>query len=108
MNKFLFIACIGAFVIILISGPIVFGVDDQSSKVHNADLVDEGASKANRSGHSLGFEIILMVIFVLFSGLVGYFVGTFREEKQRAYAEILSPILQMAYNPSKADEGEFS
>jgi hypothetical protein len=111
MNKFLFIACIGAFVIILIFGPIIFGVDDQSSKVPNTDLVDEGSSKSNRSGHSLSFEIILMVIFVLFSGLVGYFVGTiksFREEKQRAYAEILPPIVQMAYNPSKADEGEFN
>lgn len=111
MNKFLFIACIGTFVLILISGPMVFGVDDQSSKVPNADLVDEGASKGNHSGSSFAFEIMLIVLFVLFSGVVGYVVGTlksFREEKQRAYAEILPPILQMAYHPSKADEREFS
>jgi len=53
---------------------------------------------------------MISLFFIIFSGIVGYVVGalkSFREAKQKAYEEILPPILQMAYNPSKADEGEF-
>lgn len=45
------------------------------------------------------------------SALAGYFLGAlkaFREEKQRAYGELLPPILKMAYDPQPSDESEFN
>ena len=47
---------------------------------------------------------------VLVSGLVGYVFGvckSFREAKQRAYQEILPPIIKMAYRSDQANEGDF-
>lgn len=43
-------------------------------------------------------------------GVRGYFVGvakTFREEKQKAYEEILPVVLKVAYNPEQKDEEGF-
>lgn len=52
------------------------------------------------------------LFIILFSGIVGYIVGavkSFREEKQKAYGEIIPPILKMAYNPQDTiDEKEYS
>lgn len=52
------------------------------------------------------------LFFIIFSGIVGYIVGaikSFREEKQKAYGEIIPPILKMAYNPQDSmDEKEYS
>lgn len=51
------------------------------------------------------------LLLTLFSALVGYFLGTlesFREEKQRAYGELLPPIIKMAYDPQFSDEADFS
>ncbi|MBM4278536.1 MAG: hypothetical protein FJ130_11760 [Deltaproteobacteria bacterium] len=48
-------------------------------------------------------NIIIGMLSILFSGIVGYLVGSvksFREEKQRAYGELLPPIVRMAYNPT--------
>ena len=49
--------------------------------------------------------------FLIISGIIGYVVGTvksFREEKQKAYGEILPPILKMVYHPQdETDEKEF-
>jgi hypothetical protein len=54
---------------------------------------------------------IVIVLPILLSGLVGYWVGaakSFREEKQKAYGDILPPIIKMAYDPHPLDETEFS
>jgi hypothetical protein len=51
-------------------------------------------------------NFLLGVALAGFSGLMGYGVGVlkaFREHKQKAYQEILVPILRMAY---KSDRGE--
>jgi hypothetical protein len=52
------------------------------------------------------------LFFIILSGVVGYVVGaikSFREEKQKAYGEIIAPILKMAYNPQDSiDEKEYS
>lgn len=51
-------------------------------------------------------EIILIII----SGLIGYIIGTckaFREAKQKAYQEMLPPILKFAFRSEQIDEGEF-
>lgn len=51
------------------------------------------------------------IILILFSGILGYIVGTmktFLEEKQKAYGEIIPAILKMAYNPQgETDEKEY-
>ena len=50
-------------------------------------------------------------IIAIFTGIVGYVIGTiksFREAKQKAYGEILQPILKVAYDPEKGDEKEFT
>jgi len=51
------------------------------------------------------------LFFAVLTGIIGYVVGTaktFREEKQKAYGEILPPILKAAYNPESLDEKEFN
>ena len=56
-------------------------------------------------------KIIISVLSILLSGIVGYLVGSvksFREEKQKAYGELLPPIVRMAYNPTPDDEKEFN
>ncbi len=53
----------------------------------------------------------MMWLAIIFSGVIGYFVGVakaFREGKQKAYVELLPPILKMAYRSKEANEGEFS
>lgn len=54
---------------------------------------------------------ILIILLPILSILVGYWVGrisSFREYKQKAYIELLPPILKMAYDPDSSNEGEFS
>jgi len=59
------------------------------------------------------FDYIPWNIFIIIlSGIIGYIVGavkSFREEKQKAYGEIIPPILKMAYDPQDVlDEKEYS
>jgi hypothetical protein len=61
------------------------------------------------------FEILLKVgivaLPVIFSAIVGYLFATaksFREEKQKAYSELLPSIVKMIYDPGSSDEAEFS
>lgn len=60
-------------------------------------------------------DFLSTIFFILVSAFIGYFIGAigaakaFREEKQKAYGEILSPIFKMAYHPEDSvDEKEFS
>ena len=55
----------------------------------------------------------IAVLSLLFSAGVGYLFGaikSFRDEKQKAYGEILPPIVRMAYtsNPTADDEKDFN
>lgn len=53
----------------------------------------------------------ITVLSILFSALVGYLIGTvksFRDEKQKAYGELLPLIVKMAYKPSPDDEKDFN
>lgn len=61
------------------------------------------------------FESLLNVgiiaLPVIFSAIVGYLFATvksFREEKQRAYSELLPSIVKMIYDPGSSKEAEFS
>ncbi len=50
------------------------------------------------------------LLVVIISGIIGYLLGAckaFREAKQKAYQEILPPIIKMAYRSEDANEGEF-
>ena len=57
-------------------------------------------------------ENIWGIFLIILSGIIGYVVGTvksFREAKQKAYGDIIPPILKMTYNPQDvADEKEYS
>lgn len=56
-------------------------------------------------------EYILPFIYIIVSAFIGYLFGSarsFRDEKQKAYSELLPPILKMAYDPDVKDEAEFS
>ncbi len=56
-------------------------------------------------------KVIIILLPILFSAIVGYFLGaakTFREQKLKAYEEILPPIVKAAFNPDKSDEPEFN
>jgi hypothetical protein len=67
-----------------------------------------GELQKNNSNNDMFFKIFLILI----SGFIGWAVGyvkSFRDEKQKAYGDILPPILKMVYNPeSSVDEKEFS
>jgi hypothetical protein len=60
----------------------------------------------------LFWKIVLIAVSVVLTGVIGYFIGTikfFREEKHKAYGEMIPPILKMAYHPQDAkDEQEYS
>jgi hypothetical protein len=66
------------------------------------------AGEAEKGVESISWNLF----FIVLSGVLGYIVGaikSFREEKQKAYGEIIPPILKMAYNPQDAvDEKEYS
>jgi hypothetical protein len=57
-------------------------------------------------------DIPWSIFLIVLSGIIGYVVGaikSFREEKQKAYGEIIPPLLKMAYNPQDSrDEKEYS
>ena len=57
-------------------------------------------------------NVLWSIVLIVLSGITGYFVGaikSFREEKQKAYGEIIPPILKMAYNPQDIkDEQDYS
>jgi len=55
-------------------------------------------------------NILGQMLFIVIGGFVGYLLGiakTFREQKQKAYEEILPIILKVAYHPEKKDEEKF-
>ena len=60
----------------------------------------------------LFWKIVLIAVSVVLTGIIGYFIGTikfFREEKHKAYGEMIPPILKMAYHPQDSkDEQEYS
>ena len=66
------------------------------------------AGEAEKGIESISWNLF----FIVLSGVLGYIVGaikSFREEKQKAYGEIIPPILKMAYNPQDTvDEKEYS
>jgi hypothetical protein len=70
---------------------------------------------ANAFATDMGNEIANIswnLFFIILSGVIGYIIGaikSFREEKQKAYGEIIPPILKMAYNPQDSiDEKEYA
>jgi len=57
------------------------------------------------------YKVGVVALPVIFSALVGYRFATaksFREEKQKAYSELLPSIVRMIYDPASFDETEFS
>lgn len=73
-----------------------------------AFIISHGAG-SGISGIIAKGTIIVLPIF--FSGLLGYLTGAvkaFRDEKQKAYGELLPSIVRMAYNPSPDDEKDFN
>ena len=55
-------------------------------------------------------NLLVVILTAIFTGIIGYFAGAckaFREAKQKAYQEILPPIVKMAYRSKQADEGDF-
>jgi len=56
-------------------------------------------------------SIALYLIAAILPALIGYYFGlarSFREQKQKAYGEILPPVVKMAYDPKSADDKEFN
>jgi len=50
------------------------------------------------------------ILTILIGALIGYIIGTFkafRESKQKAYQEILPPILKFAFHSNQTNEGEY-
>lgn len=51
------------------------------------------------------------IVVIIIAALVGYFFASFRsyrEQKQKAYAEIVPPIVRVVYSPQPADEEAFN
>ncbi len=56
-------------------------------------------------------NVIAAAALTVLSAIVGYLFGAakfFREQKQKAYAEILPPIVKMAFDSRSSSETEFS
>jgi hypothetical protein len=52
-----------------------------------------------------------MLITIIFTGIFGYIFGAakvFRDQKLKAYEEILPPIVKAAFNPKQSDEPDFN
>jgi hypothetical protein len=57
------------------------------------------------------WKAVLLIVSIIFSGFVGYVFGaakTFREQKLRAYEEILPVFIRVAFEPGTPDEAEFN
>lgn len=57
------------------------------------------------------WKVSIVALPVIFSAIVGYLFATarsFREEKQKAYSELLPSIVKMIYDPGSSDEADFS
>jgi hypothetical protein len=56
-------------------------------------------------------KVALLILPILVSGLVGYFYGAaiaFRDQKLRAYEEILPIFIKVAFELSESDQPEFN
>jgi len=56
-------------------------------------------------------NLIIKAILIVFSVIVAYLFGTaksFREEKQKAYGEILPPLIVVAYDRMSSNKTEFN
>ena len=54
-------------------------------------------------------ELIAGIVLALIAGISGYLIGSahvFRDQKQRAYTEIVPPIIKVAYDRNLSDEDE--
>lgn len=75
-------------------------------------VLDTFASSSEAPDNDLFWKIVLIAVSVVLTGVIGYFIGTikiYREEKHKAYGEMIPPILKMAYHPQDAkDEQEYS
>lgn len=57
------------------------------------------------------WKVGIVALPVVFSAIIGYLFATaksFREEKQKAYSELLPSIVKMIYDPGSSDEADFS
>jgi len=102
MNK-----CLTTLFIVVASLAIGFFIGTYFRPILDLNLVEEFYSKFT----TIFVKTLVAVLTVLLSGIVGYAFGsvkTFREEKQKAYSEILPPIVRMAYEPTPDDQKEFN
>jgi len=56
-------------------------------------------------------KIVLILLPIFFSAIAGYVLGaakTFREQKLKAYEEILPPIVKVVFDPDKSDQPGFN
>lgn len=102
MNKHLFVILI--VVIAFVCG-FLLGIhyDPKIMTFSSALIKDKLSSAFGKYGVS--------IISVIISVLIGYFLGaakSFREEKQRAYGEILPQFIKMAYHCKEASEHDFN
>ncbi len=59
----------------------------------------------------MNLNMVIALVGIVLSAFVGYFFGvakSFREQKQKAYAEILPPIVKMVFDTQSSNETEFS
>lgn len=57
------------------------------------------------------YKIVLILLPIVFSAVAGYALGAakaFRDQKLKAYEEILPPIVKAAFEPDKADQPDFN
>ena len=55
--------------------------------------------------------VVLLIVSIILSGVVGYIVGaakTFREQKLKAYSEILPILVKTAFDLDNSDQREFN
>lgn len=56
-------------------------------------------------------QIVLILLPIFFSAFAGYFLGAakiFREQKLKAYEEILPPLIKVAFDPDISDQSDFN
>jgi hypothetical protein len=54
-----------------------------------------------------GLTILIQLVSIFLTGFLGYIIGSaksFREAKQKAYTELLPPIIKMVYQPENQND----